>query len=117
MVRPSAGARIVSALVLHASAQPSISAGAQPAAVADAAARPQDRGVFERQIDTIVIPFYRCGAAKRQPVGPLHHSRTHQLDLLCIGRSLDIQDFHLYCMFNLLLLCVVQMSRLEPSEG
>ena len=79
MVRPSAGARIVSALVLHASAQPSISAGAQPAAVADAAARPQDRGVFERQIDTIVIPFYRCGAAKRQPVGPLTQHSAYTL--------------------------------------
>ena len=40
----------------------------QPAAVADAAARPQDRGVFERQMHTNVIPIYWCGAAKRQPV-------------------------------------------------
>ena len=35
VVRPSAVARIVSALVLHASAQPSIGAAAQPAVPAD----------------------------------------------------------------------------------
>ena len=41
---------------------------AQPAAVADAALRPRDRAFFEGWDRTSVVPVYRCGAAKRQPV-------------------------------------------------
>ena len=44
---------------------------AQPAAVADAAARPRDRAFFDIQNHTTVIPVYRCGAAKRHTVGRL----------------------------------------------
>ena len=47
VVPPSAVARIVSALVPSASVRRSLGAPAQPAAVADAAARPQDRAFFE----------------------------------------------------------------------
>ena len=69
VVRPNAAARIVAALVLHASARPFMGAAAQHAAVADAATRPRDRAVFEGQYRSDVIPLYWCGAAKRQHVG------------------------------------------------
>jgi hypothetical protein len=68
VVRPSAVAGVVSALVFHASPRQSISAAAQHAAVADAALRPRDRRVFERWKHTNAFPIYRCGAAKRQSV-------------------------------------------------
>ena len=69
VIPPSAGARVKAALVLHASAQPFIGAAAQHAAVADAAARPQDRSHFESRQHIIAFPIDRGGAAKRQPVG------------------------------------------------
>ena len=46
--------------------------GAQPACVADAAARPQDRGVFERQMHTTVIPIYRAAQLTRIPLERSH---------------------------------------------
>ena len=42
---------------------------AQQAAVADAALRPRDRWLFEREMHTTVIPLKKGGAAKRQAVG------------------------------------------------
>ncbi len=69
VVPPSAVARVIAALAFHASPRPFMGAAAQQAAVADAAVRPRDRGVFERQMHTTAFPIYRGGAAKRQGVG------------------------------------------------
>ena len=74
---------------------------AQPAAVADAAARPQDRRHFEGWNRVKVISIYRCGAAKRQSVGAHKQSisfvgsvflsfRSFLADKLCYNRNISI---------------------------
>jgi hypothetical protein len=70
VVRPSAAARARLNANRTYPAQPSIGAAAQPAAVADAAARPQDRSLFEGWKHTTVVPICQGGAAKRHTVGP-----------------------------------------------
>jgi hypothetical protein len=77
VVAPRAVARVRAALVFHASPRPRMGAAAQPAAVADAAARPRDRAFFEGQYRSDVVPLYRCGAAKRQPVGLPNETLCH----------------------------------------
>src|SRR5689334_12333649 len=61
------------------------SRAAQPACVADAAARPQDRGVFERQMHTTVIPIYRAAQLTRIPLGRTVNAQAKDASTLLRG--------------------------------